>query len=97
MLYTTRRTASAALDKTLSSLKSPKKKTMLEMIGSGVSTTLNIISNTVKTIENCTEMMNKATTQMNEAMYNKLSPEAKAKYDAHMAELHGYSSKNKDK
>lgn len=97
MLYTTRRTASSALNKQLSSVVTPKKKNMFEMIGSGVSTTLNIISNTVKTIENCTEMMNKATFQMNEAMYNKLSPEAKAKYDAHMAELHGYSSKDKNK
>lgn len=90
-------TALEAINKKSSYSEPPKKKKMLEMIGSGVSTTLNIISNTVKTIENCTEMMNKATTQMNEAMYNKLSPEAKAKYDAHMAELHGYSSKDQDK
>lgn len=65
------------------------------MIGSGISTTLNIISNTAKTIENCSEMMCKATTQMNEAMYNKLSPEAKAEFDARMAELHINVSKDK--
>lgn len=101
MLYRTRTVAKKQsreeFIRMISSYKTPKKKTMFEMIGSGVSTTLNIISNTVKTIENCTEMMNKATTQMNEAMYNKLSPEAKAKYDAHMAGLHGYSSKDQDK
>lgn len=78
MLFTTRRAASTALDKSLLNSVSPKKKNVFEMIGSGVSTTLNIISNTAKTIENCSEMMYQATTQMNKAMYNKLSPEAKA-------------------
>lgn len=67
------------------------------MIGSGVSTTLNIISNTAKTIENCSEMMYQATTQMNKAMYNKLSSEAKAEFDARMAELHIDVSKYKNK
>lgn len=74
MLFTTRRAATADLNKQLSSLVSPKKKNVFEMIGNGVSTTLNIISNTAKTIENCSEMMYQATTQMNKAMYNKLSP-----------------------
>ena len=97
MLYTTRRAASTALDKSLLNSVSPKKKNVFEMIGSGVSTTLNIISNTAKTIENCSEMMCKATTQMNEAMYNKLSPEAKAEFDARMAELHIDVSKYKNK
>ncbi|MGN0897376.1 MAG: hypothetical protein ACI4NC_11615 [Succinivibrio sp.] len=76
---------------------SPKKKNVFEMIGSGVSTTLNIISNTAKTIENCSEMMYQATTQMNKAMYNILSPEAKAEFDARMAELHIDVSKYKNK
>lgn len=97
MLFTTRRTATADLNKQLSSLVSPKKKNVFEMIGSGVSTTLNIISNTAKTIENCSEMMYQATTQMNKAMYNKLSPEAKAEFDARMAELHIDVSKYKNK
>ena len=52
MLFTTRRAASTALDKSLLNSVSPKKKNVFEMIGSGVSTTLNIISNTAKTIEN---------------------------------------------
>lgn len=52
MLYTTRKSAGADLNKQLSSLVYPKKKNVFEMIGSGVSTTLNIISNTAKTIEN---------------------------------------------
>lgn len=97
MLFTTRRTATADLNKQLSSLVSPKKKNVFEMIGSGVSTTLNIISNTAKTIENCSEMMYQATTQMNKAMYNKLSPEAKAEFDARMAELLIDVSKYKNK
>ena len=97
MLFTTRRAATADLNKQLSSLVSPKKKNVFEMIGSGVSTTLNIISNTAKTIENCSEMMYQATTQMNKAMYNKLSPEAKAEFDARMAELHINVSKDKNK
>lgn len=97
MLYTTRRAATADLNKQLSILVSPKKKNVFEMIGSGVSTTLNIISNTAKTIENCSEMMYQATTQMNKAMYNKLSPEAKAEFDARMAELHIDVSKYKNK
>ncbi|MDY6246104.1 MAG: hypothetical protein SPL83_02540 [Succinivibrio sp.] len=97
MLYTTRRAASTALDKSLLNSVSPKKKNVFEMIGSGVSTTLNIISNTAKTIENCSEMMYQATTQMNKAMYNKLSPEAKAEFDARMAELHIDVSKYKNK
>lgn len=97
MLFTTRRAASTALDKSLLNSVSPKKKNVFEMIGSGVSTTLNIISNTAKTIENCSEMMYKATTQMNKAMYNKLSPEAKAEFDARMAELHIDVSKYKNK
>ena len=97
MLFTTRRAATADLNKQLSSLVSPKKKNVFEMIGSGISTTLNIISNTAKTIENCSEMMCKATTQMNKAMYNKLSPEAKAEFDARMAELHINVSKYKNK
>lgn len=97
MLFTTRRAATADLNKQLSSLVSPKKKNVFEMISSGVSTTLNIISNTAKTIENCSEMMYQATTQMNKAMYNKLSPEAKAEFDARMAELHIDVSKYKNK
>ena len=97
MLFTTRRAASTALDKSLLNSVSPKKKNVFEMIGSGVSTTLNIISNTAKTIENCSEMMYQATTQMNKAMYNKLSPEAKAEFDARMAELHIDVSKDKNK
>ena len=97
MLFTTRRAATADLNKQLSSLVSPKKKNVFEMIGSGVSTTLNIISNTAKTIENCSEMMYQATTQMNKAMYNKLSPEAKAEFDPRMAELHIDVSKYKNK
>ena len=97
MLFTTRRAASTALDKSLFNSVSPKKKNVFEMIGSGVSTTLNIISNTAKTIENCSEMMYQATTQMNKAMYNKLSPEAKAEFDARMAELHIDVSKYKNK
>lgn len=97
MLFTTRRAATADLNKQLSSLVSPKKKNMFEMIGSGISTTLNIISNTAKTIENCSEMMYQATTQMNKAMYNKLSPEAKAEFDSRMAELHIDVSKYKNK
>ena len=97
MLFTTRRAASTALDKSLLNSVSPKKKNVFEMIGSGVSTTLNIISNTAKTIENCSEMMYQATTQMNKAMYNKLSPEAKAEFDARMAELHINVSKDKNK
>ncbi len=97
MLFTTRRAATADLNKQLSSLVSPKKKNVFEMIGNGVSTTLNIISNTAKTIENCSEMMYQATTQMNKAMYNKLSPEAKAEFDARMAELHIDVSKYKNK
>lgn len=97
MLYTTRRAASTALDKSLLNSVSHKKKNVFEMIGSGVSTTLNIISNTAKTIENCSEMMYQATTQMNKAMYNKLSPEAKAEFDARMAELHIDVSKYKNK
>uniref|UniRef100_UPI00402A7721 hypothetical protein n=1 Tax=Succinivibrio sp. TaxID=2053619 RepID=UPI00402A7721 len=97
MLFTTRRAASTALDKSLLNSVSPKKKNVFEMIGSGVSTTLNIISNTAKTIENCSEMMYQATTQMNKAMYNKLSPEAKAEFDARMAELHIDVSKYKNK
>lgn len=97
MLYTTRRAASTALDKFLLNSVSPKKKNVFEMIGSGVSTTLNIISNTAKTIENCSEMIYQATTQMNKAMYNKLSPEAKAEFDARMAELHIDVSKYKNK
>ena len=97
MLFTTRRAASTALDKSLLNSVSPKKKNVFEMIGSGVSTTLNIISNTAKTIENCSEMMYKATIQMNKAMYNKLSPEAKAEFDARMAELHIDVSKYKNK
>lgn len=97
MLFTTRRAATADLNKQLSILVSPKKKNVFEMIGSGVSTTLNIISNTAKTIENCSEMMYQATTQMNKAMYNKLSPEAKAEFDARMAELHIDVSKYKNK
>lgn len=97
MLFTTRRAASTALDKSLLNLVSPKKKNVFEMIGNGVSTTLNIISNTAKTIENCSEMMYQATTQMNKAMYNKLSPEAKAEFDARMAELHIDVSKYKNK
>lgn len=97
MLFTTRRAATADLNKQLSSLVSPKKKNVFEMIGSGVSTTLNIISNTAKTIENCSEMMYQATTQMNKAMYNKLSPEAKAEFDARMTELHIDVSKYKNK
>lgn len=97
MLFTTRRAASTALDKSLLNSVSPKKKNVFEMIGSGVSTTLNIISNTAKTIENCSEMMYQATTQMNKAMYNKLSHEAKAEFDARMAELHIDVSKYKNK
>ena len=97
MLFTTRRAASTALDKSLLNSVSPKKKNVFEMIGSGVSTTLNIISNTAKTIENCSEMMYQATTQMSKAMYNKLSPEAKAEFDARMAELHIDVSKYKNK
>lgn len=97
MLFTTRRAASTALDKSLLNSVSPKKKNVFEMIGSGVSTTLNIISNTAKTIENCSEMMYQATTQMNKAMYDKLSPEAKAEFDARMAELHIDVSKYKNK
>lgn len=97
MLFTTRRAASTALDKSILNSVSPKKKNVFEMIGSGVSTTLNIISNTAKTIENCSEMMYQATTQMNKAMYNKLSPEAKAEFDARMAELHIDVSKYKNK
>lgn len=97
MLFTTRRAASTALDKSLLNSVSPKKKNVFEMIGSGVSTTLNVISNTAKTIENCSEMMYQATTQMNKAMYNKLSPEAKAEFDARMAELHIDVSKYKNK
>ena len=97
MLFTTRRAASTALDKSLLNSVSPKKKNVFEMIGSGVSTTPNIISNTAKTIENCSEMMYQATTQMNKAMYNKLSPEAKAEFDARMAELHIDVSKYKNK
>lgn len=97
MLFTTRRAATADLNKQLSILVSPKKKNVFEMIGSGVSTTLNIISNTAKTIENCSEMMYQATTQMNKTMYNKLSPEAKAEFDARMAELHIDVSKYKNK
>lgn len=97
MLFTTRRATSTALDKSLLNSVSPKKKNVFEMIGSGVSTTLNIISNTAKTIENCSEMMYQATTQMNKAMYNKLSPEAKAEFDARMAELHIDVSKYKNK
>lgn len=97
MLFTTRRAASTALDKSLLNSVSPKKKNVFEMIGSGVSTTLNIISNTAKTIENCSEMMYQATTQMNKAMYNKLSPKAKAEFDARMAELHIDVSKYKNK
>lgn len=97
MLFTTRRAASTALDKSPLNLVSPKKKNVFEMIGNGVSTTLNIISNTAKTIENCSEMMYQATTQMNKAMYNKLSPEAKAEFDARMAELHIDVSKYKNK
>ena len=97
MLFTTRRAASTALDKSLLNSVSPKKKNVFEMIGRGVSTTLNIISNTAKTIENCSEMMYQATTQMNKAMYNKLSPEAKAEFDARMAELHIDVSKYKNK
>lgn len=97
MLFTTRRAASTALDKSLLNLVSPKKQNVFEMIGNGVSTTLNIISNTAKTIENCSEMMYQATTQMNKAMYNKLSPEAKAEFDARMAELHIDVSKYKNK
>ena len=97
MLFTTRRAASTALDKSLLNSVSPKKKNVFEMIGSGVSTTLNIISNTAKTIENCSEMLYQATTQMNKAMYNKLSPEAKAEFDARMAELHIDVSKYKNK
>ena len=97
MLFTTRRAASTALVKSLLNSVSPKKKNVFEMIGSGVSTTLNIISNTAKTIENCSEMMYQATTQMNKAMYNKLSPEAKAEFDARMAELHIDVSKYKNK
>ena len=97
MLFTTRRAASTALDKSLLNSVSPKKKNVFEMIGNGVSTTLNIISNTAKTIENCSEMMYQATTQMNKAMYNKLSPEAKAEFDARMAELHIDVSKYKNK
>lgn len=97
MLFTTRRAATTELNKQLLSLTSPKKKNVFEMIGSGVSTTLNIISNTAKTIENCSEMMYQATTQMNKAMYNKLSPEAKAEFDARMAELHIDVSKYKNK
>lgn len=97
MLFTTRRAASTALDKSLLNSVSPKKKNVFEMIGSGVSTTLNIISNTAKTIENCSEMMYQATTQMNKAMYNKVSPEAKAEFDARMAELHIDVSKYKNK
>lgn len=97
MLFTTRRAASTALDKSLLNSVSPKKKNVFEMIGSGVSTTLNIISNSAKTIENCSEMMYQATTQMNKAMYNKLSPEAKAEFDARMAELHIDVSKYKNK
>lgn len=42
-------------------------------------------------------MMYQATTQMNKAMYNKLSPEAKAEFDARMAELHIDVSKYKNK
>ena len=97
MLFTTRRAASTALDKSLLNSVSPKKKNVVEMIGSGISTTLNIISNTAKTIENCSEMMYQATTQMNKAMYDKLSPEAKAEFDARMAELHINVSKYKNK
>lgn len=97
MLFKVRRAASTALDKSLLNSVSPKKKNVFEMIGSGVSTTLNIISNTAKTIENCSEMMYQATTQMNKAMYNKLSPEAKAEFDARMAELHIDVSKYKNK
>ena len=99
MLYTTRKTAEKRLTATLEAINSepPKKKNMFEMIGSGISTTLNIISNTAKTIENCSEMMYKATIQMNKAMYNKLSPEAKAEFDARMAELHINVSKDKNK
>lgn len=97
MLFTTRRAASTALDKSLLNSVSPKKKNVFEMIGSGVSTTLNIISNTAKTIENCSEIMYQATTQMNKAMYNKLCPEAKAEFDARMAELHIDVSKYKNK
>lgn len=97
MLFKVRRAASADLNKQLASLVSPKKKNVFKMIGSGVSTTLNIISNTAKTIENCSEMMYQATTQMNKAMYNKLSPEAKAEFDARMAELHIDVSKYKNK
>lgn len=104
MLYTTRKTAEKRLTATLEAINKkssysepPKKKDMFEMIGSGISTTLNIISNTAKTIENCSEMMYKATIQMNKAMYNKLSPEAKAEFDARMAELHINVSKDKNK
>lgn len=97
MLFKVRRAATADLNKQLSILVSPKKKNVFEMIGSGVSTTLNIISNTAKTIENCSEMMYQATTQMNKAMYNKLNPEAKAEFDARMAELHIDVSKYKNK
>ena len=97
MLFTKRKTAETELHKQLLSLTSPKKKNMLEMVGSGISTTLNIISNTAKTIENCSEMMYKATSQMNKAMYDKLSPEAKAEFDASMAELHIDVSKYKNK
>lgn len=97
MLFKVRRAAEADLNKQLSILVSPKKKNVFEMIGNGVSTTLNIISNTAKTIENCSEMMYQATTQMNKAMYNKLSPEAKAEFDARMAELHINVSKDKNK
>ena len=97
MLFKVRRAAEADLNKQLSILVSPKKNNVFEMIGNGVSTTLNIISNTAKTIENCSEMMYQATTQMNKAMYNKLSPEAKAEFDARMAELHINVSKDKNK
>lgn len=97
MLFTTRRTASADLNKQLSSLVSPKKKNVFEMILRVVETPLPIISNTAKTIENCSEMMYQATTQMNKAMYNKLSPEAKAEFVARMAELHIDVSKYKNK
>ena len=101
MLYRTRTVAknesTEEFLRILSSYKTPKKKNVFEMIGSGISTTLNIISNTAKTIENCSEMMCKATTQMNKAMYNKLSPEAKAEFDARMAELHIDVSKYKNK